>query len=384
MTVAIETASIRYVGDGATARFPVPFAFTTGADLRLLVSGPAGFDRDLIPSQDFTVDQAQQSVELAAPLATGSVLAILRGLPLVQDTRWIENQPFYATTVERSFDRLVEMIQQQAERIDRAVLLPATSGARRRAFGPAVPNGILRWDGTADAVIADAVLGPALLGSRDQAVHAAVEAIQAAAEAAISAGAAATARAGAEQARSVATAASVTATMAAGQATAARDTAVSVADRAGFGLGLMGLANNLTQLLYTILPFLGDRAGIFRDNGWVTQAPIITGELGWACPPGEGILVDWGQVAAANELALDFGSLGPAGAVEDWGSILSPVDPPVLVSPCINDLGWVTALVPLDGQPPVTLPIRVPDPCPVLFPTHPDPDPRPSARPSDC
>ena len=124
MTVETQVNRVRYLGNGLTTQFPIPFPVLQPGHLRLFLWWP---DERQTEITAFTVlgagTPAVTAALDAAPLA-GTLLTILRQMPLTQPMDLMNGGPFNAETLEGSADNLAMQIQQLAEALERAVVMP--------------------------------------------------------------------------------------------------------------------------------------------------------------------------------------------------------------------------------------------------------------------
>ncbi|SFN77656.1 hypothetical protein SAMN05216573_12144 [Bradyrhizobium sp. Rc3b] len=168
MTVASEVnRSGPYIGNGVTTIFAYGFLILNEAHVKVIRT-EAGIDTVLEFGSDYTVTGVGETgggsiTMIAAPIA-GQNITIARNVPFTQETD-LENQgPFYAQTVEVALDFVAMRDQQLSERLDRAVVLQASSSpADITAFVLAVQNaaanGQVAIDARDAALAAAAALG---------------------------------------------------------------------------------------------------------------------------------------------------------------------------------------------------------------------------------
>lgn len=352
MSIASEQAYVGYLADGSQTRFPLPFAATSADEVLVVWEDEQGLDVAYRPGQDFTL--AGNQVLFGQPPPAGRRLSVARAIALTQPVTLAESDRFYARTIEAALDRLTAQIQRVGERVERSPLLPLSAGLRNVGLQAPIAGALLRWDDQGQRLVSDGEFGTALLTARDQVLAARIAAEAAAALAQHAAALAPAAIAAADRAM-----------QAAAHAEAAQAVVLQAAERASWALGLMGLANNLTQLLFVVAPFLGKLFGIWKDFGWIDQASQVAVDFGWACPPvASGNCLDFGRIDQPVHLAEDWQSLDGPG--RDWGSIRDLAICSA-TAPCQDDLGWINSVLPLASDQPIALPIRVPDPCPVIF-----------------
>lgn len=135
MSVQSDVSSIQYTGNGsAVTPYPVPFVFHEATHLRVTVEAEDGSVAELQLGTDFVVAGAGSktggAVNTRVAVPTTRTLTIYREVPVVQQSQFIENGPFPASTVEKTVDALTMICQQLARKVARAFRLPD--------FGPAL------------------------------------------------------------------------------------------------------------------------------------------------------------------------------------------------------------------------------------------------------
>lgn len=218
MTVASEVnRSGPYTGNGVTTVFNYGFRILDRNHLRV-IRVQAGVEALLVIDAHYAVAGVGEAgggsiTMISAPTAAQKIV-ILRGTPFTQETD-LENQgPFFANTVETSFDLAAMRDQQLSERLDRAVVIPVSADADTL---PGLIYDITRLGESADNIdtVANISGAVAIVASvADAVIHAAENAATATTQAGI-----ATAAAGAAVNSAVA-------------AAAARDAAISAAGAA--------------------------------------------------------------------------------------------------------------------------------------------------------
>lgn len=137
-----------YLADGVQATFPVPFALPAAADLTVLLRAPDGAETVVDPASVSVVGDGwarSASVTLKPPPAAGTGVTLVRRMAHDQPADFQRHGVFQADRVEAQLDRTVLLTQQLSDRIDRAPLLPVTSGVRDIVLAEPVPATVLRW-----------------------------------------------------------------------------------------------------------------------------------------------------------------------------------------------------------------------------------------------
>lgn len=120
----------KYVADGSTTEFPIAFPFLEASHIEVYTRGEDGEDILVDPST-YTITGA--GVEAGGELTfntapvTGTVIAIIRNVPITQLYAYTELDNFPAESHEDALAKLTMIDQQQAEILGRAVLVPVTA-----------------------------------------------------------------------------------------------------------------------------------------------------------------------------------------------------------------------------------------------------------------
>ena len=128
MTLSTTQTKVSYIPDGVETRFAVPYPFYGKGDLRCAYTDAAGQEHEITR---FDVEgygsEAGVYVRFYTPPAAGRTLVIYRETPHIQETDYPEGGKFPAVVVEQDFDRVVAMIQEIQEELDRALRMPISS-----------------------------------------------------------------------------------------------------------------------------------------------------------------------------------------------------------------------------------------------------------------
>lgn len=135
MTISNQNRVATFVGNGAATVFPFTFPVyeSSHLEVRLYVIATGTFVT--LSASDYSVtgigpESTGGSVTYnpsGVPIASTQLLAIYRTLPYTQDTDIVNQSGFYPAVIEAQLDRIVMQIQQIAEEVGRAVLIPPTS-----------------------------------------------------------------------------------------------------------------------------------------------------------------------------------------------------------------------------------------------------------------
>ena len=115
MTVSSQTNKVIYVGNGVAKEFAIPFSFLEKEHLKVRQK-----KNDIQTERtDWTVKSG--NLVFADAPESGAEIAIVREVPLTQETDYRDNEILHAETLERNFDKLTMQVQQLAEKSARAV-----------------------------------------------------------------------------------------------------------------------------------------------------------------------------------------------------------------------------------------------------------------------
>lgn len=115
MTVSSQINKIIYIGNGVAKEFAIPFSFLEQEHLKVRQK-----KNDIQTERtDWTVKNGNL-VFTDAP-ESGAEIAIVREVPMTQETDYRDNEILHAETLERNFDKLTMQVQQLAEKSARAV-----------------------------------------------------------------------------------------------------------------------------------------------------------------------------------------------------------------------------------------------------------------------
>lgn len=157
MTVSSTTSRADYNGNGVTTAFSVPFYFLEDSHLLVLKTNlTTNVATELTLTTDYTVtgagNPAGGTVTCAAAPVTGYKVTILRNVPLDQQRDYVENDSFPAESHEEALDKLTMITQQQAEELDRAMLLPPQVSGVSVELPIPEANKLIGWNQGANAL----------------------------------------------------------------------------------------------------------------------------------------------------------------------------------------------------------------------------------------
>lgn len=143
MTISSTYAPINYTGNGSTTAFPVTFPFFgtgTGAEIRVVeVVIATGAETTKVNGTDYTVtggNNATGTVTAATAPASTVKWVIYRDTDQLQETDYVENDPFPAETHEDALDRLTAIAQELQVGLNRTAQLP---DGYTGSFNPVLP-----------------------------------------------------------------------------------------------------------------------------------------------------------------------------------------------------------------------------------------------------
>lgn len=115
-----------YEGNGSTKVFPYTFELdkNDGAYVGVYVTNESGVSSK-VSASTYTINTTAKTVtypKSGSALPSGQGLVICREIPNEQGLNLENLGPFYAEDIEGQLDRIVMMIQQLSEKVDRATL----------------------------------------------------------------------------------------------------------------------------------------------------------------------------------------------------------------------------------------------------------------------
>ena len=136
MTVSSQTNKIIYTGNGVAKEFAIPFSFLEREHLKVRQK------KDNIQTErtDWTVKSG--NLIFADAPESGAEIAIVREVPLTQETDYRDNEILHAETLERNFDKLTMQVQQLAEKQDRAVTVDIFDDTQAAELIPSIRKAV--------------------------------------------------------------------------------------------------------------------------------------------------------------------------------------------------------------------------------------------------
>ena len=126
MTLESTVCRNRYVGNGSTTQFPFAFKAWKKEQVRVYV-GNGNTEQDVSAQCSITLTATGGTVAFASAPASGTVIAIRRDMPFVQQDDYRNGSRFDAEDVEDRFDQDCAERQQLLDGLGRCVKTPETS-----------------------------------------------------------------------------------------------------------------------------------------------------------------------------------------------------------------------------------------------------------------
>ena len=136
MTVSSQTNKVIYIGNGVAKEFAIPFSFLEQEHIKVRQK-----KNDIQTERTDWEIRAGNLVFQTAP-ETGAEIAVIREVPLTQETDYRENEILPAETLERDFDKLTMQVQQLKEQIDRAVTVDVFDDTQAASLIPSIRQAV--------------------------------------------------------------------------------------------------------------------------------------------------------------------------------------------------------------------------------------------------
>ena len=353
MTISTTSSVATFLGNGVTPTFTFSFVGVAASDITVIYTTPGGVSTVLTPSQYTLFLNAPNPGQLwgvggtvtyptvGSPIPNGSLLQILRNLPLTQQASITNQGNMWPTVIEQALDTLCMEIQQVSARSGR--ILGVWTTATSYSYGDIVQDGVNGADtqnyylcvqantsGTWSTDLADGLWALAINVQQIAAYAAAAEA--SAVSAATSASAAAGSASSASTDAATASAAATTATTQAGIATTEAGIATAAAAAAqSYSISYSGTSSTSVLIgtgsktfttqpgklwtvgQYLIIPSNANPANYF--HGYVASYSGTTLTLNAVDVGGSGTFADWNINIS--------GTQGPAGGGGGTGTVTS-------------------------------------------------------------
>ena len=136
MTVSSQTNKVIYIGNGVAKEFAIPFSFLEQEHLKVRQK-----KNDIQTERtDWTVKSG--NLVFADAPESGAEIAIVREVPLTQETDYRDNEILHAETLERNFDKLTMQVQQLAEKSARAVTVDIFDDTQADSLIPSIRKAV--------------------------------------------------------------------------------------------------------------------------------------------------------------------------------------------------------------------------------------------------
>ena len=136
MTVSSQTNKVIYIGNGVAKEFAIPFSFLEQEHIKVRQK-----KNDIQTERTDWEINGGNIVFKTAP-ESGAEIAIVREVPLTQETDYRENEILPAETLERNFDKLTMQVQQLKEQIDRAVTVDVFDDTQAASLIPSIRQAV--------------------------------------------------------------------------------------------------------------------------------------------------------------------------------------------------------------------------------------------------
>ncbi len=153
MTISSESyKSGPYSGNDSTTVFSYGFKIYANTEIEVIKTATDGSETTLVLSTDYTVSGVGSDSGgdvtypvTGSPLATGEKLTIRRVNPLTQLTDLRNQGAFFSENIEKAMDRLIMVVQQQQEKIDRMLRLPSSTTSSDLVIPDPESGKYLQW-----------------------------------------------------------------------------------------------------------------------------------------------------------------------------------------------------------------------------------------------
>ena len=136
MTVSSQTNKVIYIGNGVAKEFAIPFSFLEQEHIKVRQK-----KNDIQTERtDWTVKSG--NLVFANAPESGAEIAIVREVPLTQETDYRDNEILHAETLERNFDKLTMQVQQLAEKSERAVTVDIFDDTQADSLIPSIRKAV--------------------------------------------------------------------------------------------------------------------------------------------------------------------------------------------------------------------------------------------------
>lgn len=180
MTVSVASGRVSYATNGTTGPFTIPFYFLAATHLDVVHKSSTGVETLLTLTTDYSVTGAGSPIggtlTTVATYAVGGTLTIIRNVPTTQEVDYVDGDDFPAETHETALDKLTMIAQQQAEALNRALVMSAGTTASGELPDAATrADKLLAFDSSGNPTVTTPSAGTALALATDLAAASAVD-----------------------------------------------------------------------------------------------------------------------------------------------------------------------------------------------------------------
>jgi len=168
MTISTTTQKEQFNGNGSTTSFPTSIPAFVDSDYVVVLTNTtsstldgiaAGADETQTLTTDYTVSglptdgtAGNGTIDFVSAPSTDIRITVRRVLPLKQETDYIENDPFPASSHEEALDRAIMITQQFDERLDRSVQLSEGTTLNELLMPDPEADKFIRWNSAASGL----------------------------------------------------------------------------------------------------------------------------------------------------------------------------------------------------------------------------------------
>ena len=136
MTVSSQTNKAIYIGNGVATEFAIPFSFLEQEHIKVRQK------KNDIQTERTDWEISGGNIVFKTAPESGAEIAIVREVPLTQETDYRDNEILHAETLERNFDKLTMQVQQLAEKQDRAVTVDIFDDTQAAELIPSIRKAV--------------------------------------------------------------------------------------------------------------------------------------------------------------------------------------------------------------------------------------------------
>ena len=136
MTVSSQTNKAIYIGNGVATEFAIPFSFLEQEHIKVRQK------KNDIQTERTDWEISGGNIVFKTAPESGAEIAIVREVPLTQETHYRDNEILHAETLERNFDKLTMQVQQLKEQADRAVTVDIFDDTQAAELIPSIRKAV--------------------------------------------------------------------------------------------------------------------------------------------------------------------------------------------------------------------------------------------------